>query len=187
MSASKGQAVARLSSWGLLRYAAAWAIGATALVLLGTRLLGDPSQGAHLPAIRAAALGDAVRAGGCTLVHLPAHVQGNPPVDGPPSHEALAGIYMRSPPVLRLTAAMRRGLVVIQYRPGLDADRLEELALLQKAVPRGTIVTPNATGMPFELAATAYRTYVGCPRADGYAVDAIRLFRGRYLGTRAAP
>jgi hypothetical protein len=73
--------------------------------------------------------------------------------------------------------------VVIQFREGLDGERLEALKTLQAAVPTGTIVTPNATGMRFELAVTAYRRLLGCPRFSDQALDAVQLFRGRFLGS----
>jgi hypothetical protein len=78
---------------------------------------------------------------------------------------------------------MRHGIVVIQYRPGLSAGLLDVLTALQSAVPKGTIVAPNATRMPYEVAATAWRRVLGCPRLDATTIDAVRLFRGRFVGS----
>ena len=50
-------------------------------------------------------------------------------------------------------------------------------------MPEGTIVAPNDTGMRFELAVVAYRRLLGCPRFTAQALDAVQLFRGRYLGS----
>jgi hypothetical protein len=37
--------------------------------------------------------------------------------------------------------------------------------------------------MSFEVAATAYRRLLGCPRATDAAMEAALLFRGRFLGS----
>jgi hypothetical protein len=95
---------------------------------------------------------------------------------------ARPGVYEEPPGGEALTAAMRRGIVVIQYRPGLGDSQREELHILQKALPQGTVVTPNDTAMPFQLAATAYRRLLGCRRYSADALEAVRLFQGRYLG-----
>jgi hypothetical protein len=43
---------------------------------------------------------------------------------------------------------------------------------------------PNGTRMPYAVAATAHRRLVGCTRYGRETRDAIRLFLGRYVGTR---
>lgn len=73
-------------------------------------------------------------------------------------------------------------MVVIHFRPELDGDRVDELKEVQQAAPNGTIVTPNAT-MAFEVAATAFRRLLGCPRASDASLEAALLFRGRFLGS----
>ena len=60
---------------------------------------------------------------------------------------------------------MREGVVVMQFRD-LSASDLELLRSLQEAVPDGTIVAPNDTGMPFVVAVTAYRRLLGVPDAQ---------------------
>ncbi len=83
-----------------------------------------------------------------------------------------------------LTAALRRGVIVISYRKDtVDAGRRAQLRALQTAVPDGTIVTPDVSGMRYEVAVAAYRRLLGCGRFTDATIDAIRLFRGRYLGT----
>jgi hypothetical protein len=37
--------------------------------------------------------------------------------------------------------------------------------------------------MRYEIAATAYRHLLGCEQLTDAALEALRLFRGRYLGT----
>jgi hypothetical protein len=81
-----------------------------------------------------------------------------------------------------LLAAMREGVVVIQFR-GLASSDVSLLRSLQEAIPSGTIVAPNDTGMPFAVAVTAYRRLLGCRALNESSVDAIRLFRGRFVGS----
>jgi hypothetical protein len=171
----------------VLRYVAAWVLAGTAIVAAIVVITGGgEDDSVSLPPVRQPDLTDGVRSGGCELRLARRDEQLNPPVVGslsvPP---AAPGIYDRSPDVESLVAALRQGLVVVQYRPGLDRERVDELRTLQRAVPTGTIVTPNATGMPFELAVTAWRRLLGCPRFSEETIDAIRLFRGRYLGRGA--
>ncbi len=77
---------------------------------------------------------------------------------------------------------MRRGVVVISYREGLPSMLVAQLHVLQSAVPAGTIVTPNGTGMRFDVAAIAWGALLGCPRFNEGVIDAVRLFHGRHLG-----
>jgi hypothetical protein len=79
-------------------------------------------------------------------------------------------------------AALRRGVIVIHFSGDLGGERVDDLRRIQEAAPNGTIVTPNST-MSFEVAATAYRRLLGCPRATDAAMEAALLFRGRFLGS----
>jgi hypothetical protein len=108
----------------------------------------------------------------------------NPPVDGPAGGTtARPGFYDKPLASAQLTAAVRHGIVVVHFRSGLDGEQLEALKSLQAAAPTGTIVAPNATGMRFELAVVAYRQLLGCPRFTEQALDAVQLFRGRFVGS----
>ena len=49
-------------------------------------------------------------------------------------------------------------------------------------IPAGTILAPNGTRMPYALAVTAYRRLLGCPRVTPATLDAVQLFRGRFVG-----
>ena len=42
------------------------------------------------------------------------------------------------------------------------------------------ILTPNGTGMPFEVAATAWTQSLTCRRMSPQVFDAIRTFKDRY-------
>jgi hypothetical protein len=93
----------------------------------------------------------------------------------------LAG-YDDAPDADSVVAALRQGVVVIHFRTALDGERVDELRRIQESAPTGTIVTANST-MPFEVAATAYRRLLGCPRVSDEAIDATLLFRGRFIGS----
>ncbi len=169
----------------MLAYSVAWLVGAGAVVGLVFAVFGDGDTGTvSVPPVRETQLSDAAGRGRCVLQSAATGERLNPPADGPPgARPARAGFYEKPLPVVALTAAVRHGIVVIQFRPGLDGEVLESLKTLQEAVPAGTIVAPNATGMRFELAVVAYRRLLGCARFSTGALDAVQLFRGRFLGS----
>jgi hypothetical protein len=164
-------------------YVAAWlagtaVVGALAIVVLDD---GEPED-VSLPPIHETQLADAARRAGCELRRARSRERTDPAVDGPATRQAAqGGFYEEAPETPTLIAALRRGLVVIHFRPELDGERVDELREVQQAAPSGTIVTPNST-MAFEVAATAYRRLLGCPRATDASIEAALLFRGRFLG-----
>jgi hypothetical protein len=134
--------------------------------------------------VREPQLADAAGQNRCQLRTAATGERLNPPVDGPAGvAPAKPGFYEEPVATAALTAALRHGIVVIQYRAGLSGGRLDALKTLQEAAPTGTIVAPNGTGMHFELAVTAYRRLLGCPRFTDRALDAVQLFRGRFVGS----
>ena len=170
----------------IARYAVAClAIGAVVAGLVVAALGGaDEDRPPSLPPVREIQLVKAARASGCELRRARAGEQLKPPVDGPATSPARPQVYDDAPPVDQLTGALRRGVIVISYRKDLvDRGRLEQLRALQTVVPDGTIVTPDETGMHYEVAVAAYRRLLGCRRFSDATIDAIRLFRGRFLGT----
>jgi hypothetical protein len=143
----------------------------------------DRDAAARLAPVREISLVEAVQHGGCRLRLSRRDAPVGPPVDGPAGAPAAPRVYERPPDVARLTAAMRHGVVVIAYRPQLDGQRVDELRAVQGEVPAGTIVTPAAGAGRDELTASAYRRQLGCRRFSQAAIDAVRLFRGRFVGT----
>jgi hypothetical protein len=167
-----------------LAYAAAWLVGAALLVGVLLLLLdgGEPDE-VSVPPVRGTELTRAARHAGCELRHARLGERLNPPVDGAAAAEpARPGVYEDAPDELALRAALRHGIVVIHFRD-LEHGDVELLRKLQEAAPDGTIVAPNETGMPFAVAVTAYRRLLGCRRLDESSVDAIQLFRGRFVGS----
>lgn len=169
----------------MIVYAAVWLVGVAAAVGVIFAIFGSNDPGTvDVPPMRETELGDAVGQSRCVLRTAASGGNLNPAVDGPAGgRPARAGVYEQPVPTAQLTAAVRRGIVVIQFRPGLSGDVLDALKKLQEAVPEGTIVAPNGTGMHFELAVVAYRRLLGCPRFTVQALDAVQLFRGRYIGS----
>lgn len=159
------------------------AIGAVVAGLVVAALGGaDEDTEATLPPVRETQLVRAVQASGCELRRSVGGEQLRPAVDGPPTAPALPRFYEEAPPAARLTGALRTGVIVIFYREDLDEKRLEQLRSLQTVIPSGTIVAPDTSGMRYEVAVAAYRRLLGCDRFTDAAIDALRLFRGRYVG-----
>lgn len=169
----------------LVAYIAAWLIGAAIVAIVVIVLLGGgDDETVQLPPVHQTELDSAARLAGCDLRRTRGDELVNPPVEGAGGvATARPGFYEEQPEIDSLTAALRRGIVVIHFRSGLDESRVDELRTIQEAVPTGTIVTQNATGMGYEVAATAYRRLLGCRRFTDAASEAIRLFHGRWLGS----
>ena len=167
----------------IVAYAVAWLVAVAVAVGLVLALAGHETT-VNLPPVNERDLAAAARHGGCQMQTASAGERLTPPVDGGAgARPAAPGVYTKSPPIAALTAALRRGLIVIQFRADLPGEAVSALKKLQAAVPKGTIVTPDATGMRFVVAVTAYRHLLGCPRYDTGVLDAVRLFRGRFLGS----
>jgi hypothetical protein len=168
----------------LLLYAAGWLLGVGLIVGLVLAIFGKGDDTVSLPPVRETELVDAAVHSRCELRTARTGERLNPPVDGPAGRPAAApGFYDQPLSSAALAAAVRRGIIVIQFRADLDGRDVDALKSLQAAVPVGTIVAPNNTGMRFELAVTAYRRLLGCPRFSAQALDAVQLFRGRFLGS----
>ncbi|HEX6027075.1 MAG TPA: DUF3105 domain-containing protein [Solirubrobacter sp.] len=177
--------VSDASRSAVVAYAAGWLLAVAAAVGIVFAIFGrEQFETVGVPPVRETQLTDAAGHGRCVLHMAKRGERLNPPVDGPAGvPPARPGFYDKPISALQLSAAVRHGIVVIQFRDGLEGKRLEHLKTLQAAVPEGTIVAPNATGMRFELAVTAYRRLLGCPRFSDQSLDAVQLFRGRYLGS----
>ena len=172
------------SRLAVLAYAAAWLVAAAVLVgVLLAVLDGGESDEVTLPPVHETELTQAARDAGCQLRLARAGERLNPPVAGGVGvHPARPGFYEEPPGTMSLTAALREGVIVIHFRD-LDPAAIKLLENVQEAVPDGTIVAPNDTGMPFAVAVTSYRRLLGCPSLSESSVEAIQLFRGRFVGS----
>ncbi|HET8758472.1 MAG TPA: DUF3105 domain-containing protein [Solirubrobacteraceae bacterium] len=162
----------------------AWLVAAAVLIgVLLAVLGGDAPDEVSLPPVHETELRQAAREAGCRLQRARPGEQLNPAVaGGTGTTPARPGVYEKSPGAPALVAALRNGIIVIQFRD-LDGDDVDVLRTVQKAVPAGTILAPNDTEMPFAVAVTSYRRILGCPNVSTRSIQAIQLFRGRFVGT----
>jgi hypothetical protein len=166
-------------------YVAAWLGAAAVFAVLAIVVLdGDDPDEVSLPPIRETQLADAARRAGCELRRVNGAGASDPAAAGTPAVVAARpGFYEETAPDQpSLMAALRRGVVVIHFRKGLDQQWVDQLRRVQEAAPNGTIVAPSST-MTFEVAATSYRRLLGCPRASDASIEATLLFHGRFLGS----
>ncbi len=203
-SAARGRRL-RLAIGGVLAAALVAAI-AIAVVAGGSSSKGpktssSSSPGAKLPAVKTADLSAAAKAAGCTLQDFPGstedrgHTQAkvkyktNPPAFGPHNPVAAAdGDYVgQGPPQLEMSVhALEHGRIEIQYRPDLPSTQVKQLEALfnESAGPYSPgqylLLFPNATNMPYAVAATAWTHILGCKTFNPGVFDAIRAFRLKY-------
>ena len=166
----------------LLRYATGWVLAGALVVGLAVAALDAPGdEEVSLPPVREVELTPAARTAGCDLAPAGRDAPGlvvAGPAGGAP---AAPGAYREPPPVDAQIAALRRGTIVVHHDPELPGEQVERLDTLRRAVPRGTILIANPT-MSYAVAVTAWRRLLGCPRFDSRSIDAMRLFRGRFIG-----
>ena len=174
---------------GAASYVLAWVLAGAVVGLVLIVVLHDPdrrpSEAATLPPVREVSLEVAARHARCELRPLgPAdalqHAQ-----RAPPGAAARTGFYERPLASRALGGALRRGTVLIQYRSDLGTAVVAQLRTAQRALPKATIVAPAAPTSRFVILAAGSRRLLGCPRAGRSTLDALRLFRGRFVGERA--
>jgi hypothetical protein len=155
-------------------------------------------EGAKLPARKVEDLEPAAKAAGCRLEsypnfgrgHTPATVtyKTNPPTSGDhdpaPAPDRLFGVAPRKE---ALVHTLEHGRVVFQFDPKAPEEVRGQLRALYDEDPLWVAITPNNTGMPYEVAAVAWRQLLGCRRWSPQAVDALRAFRDRYRDRAPEP
>jgi Protein of unknown function (DUF3105) len=164
----------------LVRYAAAWLIAGGLIVVAVLTFTGDDPS-VTIDPVRETRLDRAAMTAGCTLVR--GESEGlEPPASGPDGRPARTGTYEGPLSRSAQIGALRRGVVIISYRPGAAEVDADELAVLQEAVPAGTIVAPNER-MTHAVAVAAWQRRLACPSMGDGVLDAVQLFRGRYIGS----
>jgi len=124
----------------------------------------------------------------------PSDFKTNPPTSGnhvPPGEQAPDGLYApgNEPGIGNWVHTLEHGRILFQYRPGTDRSVVMQLQNLFNADVAGSggayhsVLMRNNTQMPFEVAAVAWRHYVGCEKLTPKAIDAMRLFRERIVDT----
>jgi len=173
----------------------------------GTPIKQADTARVKLPAAKTTNVAAAVKASGCTTIDTPdaiartdqnrTHVQPgtkvtyatNPPSYGPhyPA-PASDGEYKQSnlPQTPYLVHALEHGRIEYQYNPTLPAADVKQLeALLGEqdgtwAPGQMLLLYPNATKMPYAVAATAWGHVLGCRTFSQRVFDAFRAFRLTY-------
>jgi hypothetical protein len=141
----------------------------------------------------------AAKAAGCVLRHPPiegrTHVtrrltekdyKTNPPTSG--NHNPVwyqDGIYAPGdvPNLGKLVHPLEHGRIELQYKPGTPKSVVDQLEALYQESSQGyhMLLFENTTGMPYQVAATAWGQLLGCPRMNPKVFDALRTFRERYI------
>lgn len=105
----------------------------------------------------------------------------NPPSSG--DHFAVPaedGAYTDPPEVGSLIHSLEHGRVIIQFDPPAPDSVKGDLKALYDEDPYHVILVPNATEMPFEVAATAWTRTLGCEEMAPRVFDALRAFRDEF-------
>ena len=154
--------------------------------------------GAPIPARKITDLDEAAKAAGCTVKAFPeegsTHIaddksfdgyKTNPPTSG--NHHltpAQDGIYTtgNEPAKESWVHTLEHGRIILQYKAGTPTKIVAQLQTLFNEDNKGRagyhmVLLQNNTKMPFEVAAVAWRNYVGCNTVNDKTWDALRAFR----------
>jgi hypothetical protein len=183
------------------------AIVAAVVVVLSGVLGGSSGEGqaqtakggAAIPAQKQADLKKAAAAAGCKLIDAPneganhedkvfkpSDYKQNPPTSGNHTPKWYQdGEYNPSdtPLLGMLVHPLEHGRIEIQYKPGTPAQTVSQLETLVNESDGGyhMLMFQNATGMPYQVAATAWDHLVGCPTMNPQVFDALRAFKTEFI------
>lgn len=153
---------------------------------------GDLPEG-EAPPQEVSDLDEAVRAANCKLTeendegsdHVPpdtdVEYEANPPTSG--DHFAVPaedGAYVEAPETGELVHTLEHGRIYVQFDPDAPESVKGDLKALYDEDPYHMVIAPNATDMPYEVAATTWTRTLGCPKMNEGVFDAIRTFRDEY-------
>jgi hypothetical protein len=144
-----------------------------------------------IPAQKISDLDAATKAAGCTLAKpknegaghttKPQNYKSQPPTSGShnpvPAHDAA---FLKSPGNEHLVHALEHGRVVYWFKPDAPAAVRGALKKLYDEDKDLVVLTPDTAPMPFEVAASSWGRYVGCPKYNDKVPDAFRAFRDAY-------
>jgi hypothetical protein len=154
----------RTSARALLRFTALWLLAGAAIAVALIFALGATGGNARLPPLRLAVLERALDKSGCRVS----------PREAAP---LLAGAQ----------DALRRGKVVIRYAPALPVERVEQLELVRRRVPMATVLVQGSAMGATLVIVYAWHHELRCTEFTDASLDAIRLFRARYIGRGPEP
>lgn len=163
--------------------------------------------GGEVPARKLTDLDEAAKAAGCEVreVKVPGrnHVEktvkypSKPPAGG--NHNPVPaedGIYDNSPTPEALVHGLEHGRVIIWFKRRLPAEMRAKLKAFFDADSYQLFLTPDPTGMPYALAATAWNgqpepvgtgRLLGCPKATDASFDALAAFRDEHRSNGLEP
>jgi hypothetical protein len=147
----------------------------------------------------------AAKAAGCVVKSFPdygaAHVdknltvadfKTNPPTSGDHNiNPAPDGVYApgNEPEIKNWVHTLEHGRIIFMYKPGTAAGRISQLQTLfnEPVLDSGngyhSVLMQNNTKMPFEVAAVAWRHYLGCAKFTDASLKALGDFRAVYVDT----
>jgi Protein of unknown function (DUF3105) len=184
---------------GALVAAVVVAVVAIAFASGGDSKTGSASSGSwpsgSVPKQKITDLNAAVKAAGCVYrtpkiegrghtsspsVHV--NYKSQPPTSGMhwavPTHD---GAYTTIPyPYEGLVHALEHGRVLYWFKPNAPARVRGDLKALYDEDNKLVLLTPNTRPMPYEVAASAWGRFVGCPTYNNEVPDAFRAFRDAY-------
>ncbi len=162
-------------------------------------------DGGSVPDQRITDLSAAAKAAGCTLksykgtsrehtdsLDVPVKYASKPPTEGKHFVQpADDGAYDNPPDQRELVHTMEHGRVIVWFKKNLDKDKRAGLKALFDEDSFQMVMTPDPTGMSYQVAATAWSReptpngtgrLLGCPTMNDKTYDAIRAFRDEYRG-----
>ncbi len=150
-----------------------------------------------------AAVKTAATAAGCTYRSFPQEGRGhvatpqsaasyktNPPTSGDHNpNPAQDGEYAtgNEPKIENWMHTLEHGRILLQYKTGAPAGTVSALQTLYREPVLDSggsyhmVLMQNNTNMPFQTAAVAWRHYVGCKDAGVASLQAMRVFRDRFV------
>ena len=111
----------------------------------------------------------------------------NPPTSG--NHNvtpAQDGLYApgSEPKIQNWIHTLEHGRVLFMYKKDTPAPVIAELTkLFNEKSAHQSVLMQNNSEMPFEVAAVAWRKYIGCENYTPASIEALRAFRDVYVDT----
>ena len=147
-----------------------------------------------IPARKTTDLFAAAKGAGCVVktfpnegrehITTPGTYKTNPPTSG--NHNPVPaedGDYSgrASPAKENFVHTLEHGRVEFQYKPGTSPAVIGQMrTLFGEGGAYHSLLFENNTGMPYQVAATAWTHLLGCPKVNAQTWDAMRAFRQRY-------
>jgi hypothetical protein len=111
----------------------------------------------------------------------PVHYKSQPPTSGShnpvPAHDQA---YLKSPGNEHLVHALEHGRVIYWFKPNAPASVRGALKKLYDEDNKLVVLAPNTAPMPYQVAASAWGRFVGCPKYNDKVPDAFRALRDAY-------